>query len=77
MRAHRSRVVWGSLFLAYFLLVTIPNAHAYIDPNSGSYIFQLVVGAFLGAAVAVRVFWRRIWGFLTRKGSRSRTEKES
>ena len=45
---------------------------AYIDPGSGSYFFQLVVGGLLGAAVAVKLLWRRIWAFLTGRRSRTR-----
>jgi len=53
--------------LVYFTMVAAPAAHAYIDPGTGSYVFQVVVGALLGAAVAIKVFWRRIWGFFTRR----------
>jgi molybdate-binding protein len=62
--------VWAALFFAYFFAVTIPNAHAYLDPGTGSYVFQVLIGALLGAAVAIKVFWKRIWGFVTRKDSR-------
>jgi hypothetical protein len=48
---------------------------AYIDPGSGSYFFQLVVGGLLGAAVAVKLLWRRIWAFLTGRRSRARDAK--
>jgi len=61
--------VWVVIFFAYFFAVAIPTAHAYLDPGTGSYVFQVLIGAVLGAAVAVKVFWKRIWGFVTRKGS--------
>jgi hypothetical protein len=56
-----------------FLVIMAPAAHAYIDPGTGSYVFQVVVGALLGAAVAVKLFWRRIWDFVTRRSTRERT----
>jgi hypothetical protein len=40
---------------------------AYIDPGSGSFIFQAVVGAALAAGLAAKVFWRRIVGFVSRR----------
>jgi hypothetical protein len=40
---------------------------AYIDPGSGSYFFQLLIGGLLSVAVAVGAFWRKIWAFLSRK----------
>jgi hypothetical protein len=46
---------------------------AYIDPGSGSYFFQLVIGGLLGAAVAVKLFWRRVWAFLTGRRDRDRS----
>lgn len=64
-----SRFVWFTLFLLYFGLVTIPSAHAYIDPGSGSFIFQVLIGGLLAGAVAVKHFWRRIVSFFTRRSS--------
>lgn len=58
--------MWFSLFALYFALIALP-AHAYIDPGSGSFIFQVLVGGLLGAAFAVKTFWKRIWGFFSRK----------
>jgi cytochrome b561 len=67
MRRLRAHPGWLALFFAYFFAVTIQSAHAYIDPGTGSYVFQVLVGALLGAAVAVKLFWRRIWRFITRR----------
>ncbi len=36
----------------------------YIDPGSGSMILQVMLGGIAAAAVAVKVFWRRILEFL-------------
>jgi hypothetical protein len=33
---------------------------AYIDPGTGSYVFQLALAGMLGASYAVRHFWGRI-----------------
>jgi hypothetical protein len=33
---------------------------AYIDPGTGSYLFQLLIAALLGAGFAVRTFRRKI-----------------
>lgn len=43
----------------------------YIDPQTGSMIWQGIVAAILGVGVAVKVFWKRITGFVT-----GRTRKE-
>jgi hypothetical protein len=41
----------------------------YIDPGSGSLIIQVVVGGALAAGMGIKMFWRRIAAFFSRKGS--------
>jgi hypothetical protein len=38
----------------------------YLDPGSGSFIIQLLIGAGAGILVTVGVFWDRIKGFFGR-----------
>jgi hypothetical protein len=71
MSSSRTRAAWFVAAFLGFWLLAVPAAHAYVDPGTGSYIFQVLIGVFLGAAVAVKLFWRRIWGFVTRKPTRS------
>ena len=42
------------------VLVLVRATVAYIDPGSGSFIFQMVIGGLLAIAVTVRAFWGRI-----------------
>ena len=35
-------------------------AHAYLDPGSGSFIIQLIIGAFLGSIVAIKMYFKNI-----------------
>jgi hypothetical protein len=69
LKPHRK---WFLLFFAYFSLVAIPAAHAYIDPGTGSYVIQIIIGGILGALVAVKVFWGRFWAFISRRNRRSK-----
>jgi len=57
------------LLLAMILLpVLLPgDALAYLDPGSGSFVFQILISALLGAAVVLKTSWRRIRDFFTRK----------
>jgi hypothetical protein len=55
--------------LLYFLLRS--NAHAYIDPGSGSYFLQAVVAILAGLSLTIKVYWRRIKEFFSRKRSQS------
>lgn len=48
------------------------NADAYIDPGTGSYIFQLAVAGGLAVLFTLKRYWHRIKEFL---GGRQRTSK--
>jgi len=36
------------------------DAYAYLDPGTGSYVLQIVLGIAFGATMALRIFWTRI-----------------
>jgi len=48
------------MLLALLVLATPGLAHAYIDPGTGSYLVQIIVGAVLGAALAIKLAWSRL-----------------
>jgi hypothetical protein len=48
----------------FFLNIFFPkNAHAYLDPGSGSYLLQLLLAALFGALFAIKIFWKKIVDF--------------
>ena len=47
-----------------FIFLSNP-AHAYLDPGSGSFIFQLAIGAILGGLVTIKFYFRKIKSFIT------------
>ena len=49
------------------------EASAYIDPASGSFILQMLIAGLVGAAFAVKIFWRGIKTFVV--GIFSRKDK--
>jgi hypothetical protein len=55
--------------LAAFILwsFAIPPAFAYVDPGTGSFVFQLIIGGALAVGLSVKLFWRRIVGIFTRR----------
>jgi len=58
---------------AVFLLwgVYAHNAHAYLDPGTGSYLLQILAAFIVGGLFAVKMFWRRIIAFLKSRFSKS------
>ena len=45
---------------------------AYLDPGTGSYLFQLALAGVLGASYAVKHFWARLKNIFTRSTSSAR-----
>lgn len=60
MKAKVSLILLVSLLCSQ--LVFSGTAHAYLDPGTGSLIFQMIIAAGVGALFFLRVFWRRIKG---------------
>jgi hypothetical protein len=57
-------------------VVFTPPAHAYLDPGTGSYIFQLLIAGAVGLAFVIKVFWGRIKGFFAKLFSRGEVQVE-
>jgi len=53
-------------------LLAANDAHAYLDPGTGSMIIQIVVGTVLGATLTAKMWWFRVKAFFfTAKSSDS------
>lgn len=39
---------------------------AYLDPGTGSFVAQIVIGAVVGIGVVVKAFWRNIVGLFSK-----------
>lgn len=64
------RVIGRVTLLSLLLVLARPaDAHAYIDPSTTSYFLQWLLAAILGAAFAIRIFWRNLKAFFTRRFS--------
>lgn len=46
------------------LFVCALDAHAYVDPATGSMILQLLLGILFAASFVVKKFWKNVKGFL-------------
>lgn len=66
-----------ALLVAILSLAGWARAEAYIDPATGSYVLQMVIAGFLGALLALRLFWHRLVGAISSlfKGS-SRSDRD-
>ncbi len=48
-----------------FLLIVFfsKNSYAYLDPGTGSYIFQLLIAGIIGGIFSLKIFWTKIKSF--------------
>jgi hypothetical protein len=68
------RLQYAFLISALACFCISPPVHAYLDPGTGSYVFQLLLASIVGLAFIVRVFWSRIKASVSRLFSRSKGE---
>jgi hypothetical protein len=59
------------LLLGLFLLPLC--GYGYIDPGTGSYIIQLIIAAFIGISLSLRIFWKRIKALFSKKAKSDET----
>lgn len=62
-------VYTGFALLSFCVLFPV-KAHAYLDPGTGSYIFQMLIAGFIATAFAVKMYWKKIKSFLNNTFSR-------
>ena len=58
--------------LALFSLVAPQVAYAYLDPGTGSYMLQMLLGILVGGLFAVKIFWKNIRSFFANLLARGR-----
>jgi hypothetical protein len=67
-----------ALLLLVLSLLLLPSiAQAYLDPGTGSYVLQLLLGTVLGGLFALGVFWRRVVAFIKRLFERGSSDDSS
>lgn len=56
-----------SLMLIVFFAINVQSAYAYIDPGTGSIVFQALIGALVGLVITLKIYWYKIKERLMRK----------
>ena len=64
------QLIFAIIIFCLFSLVFPRASYAYLDPGSGSYFLQIIIGVFLGAAFTIKLYWRRILAFFSNLFSR-------
>lgn len=56
--------------LTFFLFNN--SAHAYLDPGTGSLIFQAIITLFAGIATAISIYWKKFKDFISNLFSKNK-----
>ena len=58
------------------IVATLPlvRVETYLDPGSGSFIIQLLIGGLVGAGFLIKAYWRKIKGLFNRNTPTEDTE---
>ncbi|KKQ52969.1 hypothetical protein A2865_02010 [Candidatus Woesebacteria bacterium RIFCSPHIGHO2_01_FULL_39_17] len=65
------------LIMSVFLFVFPKSVYAYIDPGSGSYLTQVILGVIFGGLFMLKVYWRKIKNVFSKGSSKKNDEKLS
>ena len=64
----------ATILVVIFTFIDANSAYAYLDAGTGSMIIQILLGGLAGAAVILKVFWKRILAIF---GKREKTEEKA
>ena len=70
------RLVTICLFAMLVFLAFPSFAYAYLDPGTGSYVFQLLIAGLAGSLFLVKIYWKRIGAFFTRLFSKGESSAD-
>ena len=65
------------LLLTLSVLLFPKPAHAYLDPGTGSYVFQILIASVIGGTVVFKSGWSKIVELFRRKRKPSADEKNN
>jgi len=65
MRNLKNRPIFLILLFALFLSLNVRDAHAYVDPGTAGYLYQIIFIAFSGLIAFFAIFKNMIRSFLS------------
>ena len=51
------------LFVTLTIFIFPETSLAYLDPGTGSFVFQMIIAGLVGGLFTIKTFWRKIIGF--------------
>jgi ABC-type Na+ efflux pump permease subunit len=68
-------IIFAPLFIIH--LFFIREAYAYLDPGTGSYMFQIIIAMLIGVLYSIKLFWSKIVIFVKNLFSKKGINKKS
>jgi len=67
-----------SLFflIVTFLIASERTAAAYLDPGTGSYVFQIIIAGIVGGLFAVKIYWKKLIDLVKNGPARKKEDNE-
>ena len=69
-------IFYPAIAIITCILILTNDAFAYIDPGTGSMILQAIIGAIIGSAMFIKIFWGKIKSVCSRIFGEKRTDNE-
>lgn len=64
------------LCLVFWLFVFVRPVQAYLDPGTGSYVTQIIIGVLAGGGYAIKLNWQKIVSFIKKTLSKIKPKNE-
>lgn len=64
-------------FIAAYLVLFPPQAHAYLDPGTGSYIIQVLAAVIFAGLFVLKTWWTQVKYFVSKLFGRGKETKKS
>lgn len=66
------------LLILLLLTLWLParDAHAYLDPGTGSFLLQAVIAVVMGALLSLKLYWQQLKSFFAGKSERPDPEQD-
>jgi len=65
------------VIIIFFCLIFSRKVYAYLDPGTGSYIFQMIIAILIGVTFSIKIFWRKVKTFIANLLSRRKNEEKN
>ena len=60
------------IFYTFLFISLTSQAHAYLDPGTGSMMLQIVIASVVGALFTLKTFWSQIKNYFSTKFTRNK-----